>query len=407
MGAASSQALDPYRILEDVGEVPFGRAVRAVDRQAGTPVIVLWVEPSRLPAEERDSLVAQARALTRLVQPGLPVVYEVRPEGEELRIVVEPPGEGEVALDCGGLDRRDLIERGTRLLMLLAQAHVSGVLHRHLGPLSVGVNPEGGLTLRGFGLTRLEDDPAWEPPPEVRRGESPSIASDLHAVGHLLAGWGYGVEPPLLGSPAEDPVTAVLARATAEDPRDRYEDAAEMARALTRAAELTAERQTRAMDPEDTQNLSPTPATTLPTPPGLGPRTPSGSSDPGAARVTGEGPAALLERARLLVEAGRTAEAEPLLEELLASGEVPDPVPVLDLLGTLRLQAGRASEAAELLERALALRPDADLHYKLGLALAADGHAEAALEQLRTARELDPGSAEIREALRHLEPGAE
>lgn len=251
MGASSSQALDPYRILEDLGEVPFGRAVRAVDTQAETPVIVKWVDPSRIPTGEREALVAEARALTRLVQPGLPVVYEVREAGDELRIVVEPPAEGEVGLDLASLDRRGLIDCGTRLLMLLAEAHVSGVLHRHLGPESVGVSPAGDLTLRGFGLTRLVDDPAWEPAPEVRRGEAPSIASDLHAVGHLLAGWGHAVEPPLVGSQAEDPVTTVLARATAEDPGDRYEDAAEMARALTRAAELTVRRQPRAPDPED------------------------------------------------------------------------------------------------------------------------------------------------------------
>lgn len=250
MGASSSQALDPYRILEDLGEVPFGRAVRAVDTQAETPVIVKWVDPSRIPTGEREALVAEARALTRLVQPGLPVVYEVREAGDELRIVVEPPAEGEVGLDLASLDRRGLIDCGTRLLMLLAEAHVSGVLHRHLGPESVGVSPAGDLTLRGFGLTRLVDDPAWEPAPEVRRGEAPSIASDLHAIGHLLAGWGHAVEPPLLGSQAEDPVTTVLARATAEDPGDRYEDAAEMARALTRAAELTVRRQPRAPDPE-------------------------------------------------------------------------------------------------------------------------------------------------------------
>lgn len=460
MGASSSQALDPYRILEDLGEVPFGRGVRAVDTQAATPVIVLWVDPSRLPAGERDRLVAEARALTRLVQPGLPVVYEVRPEGEELRIVVEPPAEGEAAFDAGDLDRRGLIERGTRLLMLLAEAHVSGVLHRHLGPRSVGVDPAGGLTLRGFGLTRLEDDPSWEPPPEVRRGESPSIRSDLHAVGHLVAAWGHGVEPPLLGPPAEDPVTAVLARATAEDPRDRYEDAAEMARALKRAAELSEEQHSREMDPEDTQDLGPRVAATpvsesvtkpptgraragllgaaaaalvlvvgllvggfwreplnesvqkavdtaAPTGETTGDRTRMAPEPTLPPQVTGDQPAALLERARVLVETGRTEEAEPVLEDLLASGELPDPVPVLDLLGTLRLQAGRVSEAAELLERALALRPEADLHYKLGLALAAGGRPEAALEQLRAARELDPESAEIREALRHLEPGAQ
>jgi len=466
MGARSSQALDPYRILEDLGEVPFGRAVRAVDTQAETPVIVKWVDPSRIPSGEREALVAEARALTRLVQPGLPVVYEVREAGDELRIVVGPPAEGEVGPDLGSLDRRGLIDCGTRLLMLLAEAHASGVLHRHLGPESVGVSPAGDLTLRGFGLTRLVDDPAWEPAPEVRRGEAPSIASDLHAIGHLLAGWGHAVEPPLLGSQAEDPVTAVLARATAEDPGDRYEDAAEMARALTRAGELTVRRQGRALDPEDTQALAPQGAaapvparvparvsepsasrargwtlaavvavlvvavglvaggfwsrsshepaeepaaaeTAGPPPPAIGPLDPAAESEAGLAQTADESPAARLERARVLVESGRTREAEPLLEELLASGELPNPVPVLDLLGTLRLQAGRAAEAAELLDRAVALQPDADLHYKLGLALAAVGRPEAALEQLRAARELDPESPEIREALRHLAPGAE
>jgi|GEM_PF-6920573 len=442
LGAIPEQTPEPFRAVGDFGRVPFGRAARGLDIDGETPVVVKWVDPDRLPIAERDDLIAETRALTRLVQPGLPVVYEMREETEGLRLVFEPPPAAP-PVDSRDFDREALIEHGSQLLLLLAEAHVHGVLHRHLGQASVLRTGADALTLTGFGLTRLRDDPTWEPAPEVAAEQPATLVADLHAAGRLIQSWARQAESRLLGDPSEDPLAAVLARATDRNPSARYEDAAEMARALQRAATLpwspreraTPKRIPPVAKPHDRGSSgrgrgwalaailvvavtggiwlaggfgdggeTAQPAETARQ--GEGPRAEPGPTLDTAqpvAPVT-DGAPERLARARRLVEQERAAEAEPILEELLLSGELANPVPVLDLLGTLRLQAGRVEEAAELLVRAVVLQPDAELYYKLGLALAAAGRADEALEQLRAAQELDPGSSEIREAIRHLTP---
>lgn len=443
MGVISSRGiLDPYTTLEDLGKTPYGRAFRGLDPDGETSVVIVRIHSSGLPADEREALVAEARALTRLVQPGMPTIYEVREDDAGLHLVLAPPDPSLPEVHVH--DRKGLLRHGVQLLLLLAEAHASGILHRHLGEGSVRRTADGSLTLTGFGLTRLSDDPTWEAPPEVVGGGSATLAGDVHAVGRLLQRWADQAGPSVLGGPAEDPLGAVLDRATADEPSERYEDAADMARALSLAANLP--RKAGQRGSEETQQLDkPVVATPLEDPPesrsrplrglllavGLvavvfggvwvagdfwgakeGSVSEQGSqavSEPEVepevekAEEAPEGAPAKLEHARSLVEEGRVAEAVPILEEVLASGELANPVPVLDLLGTIWLQAGRPDEAVDLLSRATALQPDPDLLYKLGLAQAAAGNPAEAAEQFRAALELDPESPRIREALRHLE----
>lgn len=234
MGASSSQALDPYRILEDLGEVPFGRGVWAVDTQAATPVIVLWVDPSRLPAGERDRLVAEARALTRLVQPGLPVVYEVRPEGEELRIVVEPPAEGEAAAGEGetGEQRmlpedadlalaRKLMESDSRVLFGSGSEEDTRLLadiKEDIAGLDFEDDPEGlELARTLFGESPLLCRASRTGAKRYNRRLSEQRVAAVHGAlqgrgipGEQVHGFGLGYEPPQ--------ITEEIARAYDLDP---------------------------------------------------------------------------------------------------------------------------------------------------------------------------------------------
>jgi serine/threonine-protein kinase len=450
--APSGGRLDRYRIAGGSAAVPDGTACRAVDVGSGTPVIL-----KRVPrAAVAPALVEEARRLPRIFLPGIPSVYEVWEEEGDLWLAFEAPAGrplSELLAAGEGIDRETLVTWGSQLLVLLAEAHAQGVLHRHLGDRAVALRADGRLTLRGFGLTRLEDDPSVPAAPETEAGEPATVATDLYALGLLLARLAAAGPAGRLGRPEDDPLAAVIARATAADPARRWPDAAEMERALRQAAEAPCPRSPAApvprvevpRAPEVPGAEVPGAETTRPTRAarakrrrgpaiaaavllaaaaggglllwrsGLGPgaepsppsSAPTGASSPASSAAPSAGgetadPARLLEQARRLLENGEAAAADALLQRLLDEALLPNPVPALDTLGTLRLQAGRTAEAAELLERAAALQPSAGLHYKLGLALAAEGRRQEALDSLRAARDLDPESEEIRQALDHL-----
>ncbi len=119
-------------------------------------------------------------------------------------------------------DRTTLIDWGTQLLEILAEAHAAGVLYRHLTEDEVFLTPEGRLLLADRGSRALP-------------GEPYTVQSDLYAAGCLLRRLAFASLRGGRGPGARDPLVKVLARASFPGPGARYESAAEMATALREA----------------------------------------------------------------------------------------------------------------------------------------------------------------------------
>lgn len=98
-------------------------------------------------------------------------------------------------------------------------------------------------------------------------------------------------------------------------------------------------------------------------------------------------------RCHALLDAGRPAEALPLLEEL--TRENPRHELALDLLAQARLQLGDFVRAEEALRARLALAEVADAHLNLALCRLELGHPEEALAALERARALAPTNPEV------------
>ncbi|HKI01434.1 MAG TPA: protein kinase [Thermoanaerobaculia bacterium] len=244
-----TREIGSYQILEDLGPVPRGAAYLAVDTRSDRPV-VLKVIPPAWPSLWQDVasweiLLAETEALGRIYHHGVPSVLEIAEhEGSLLISCAHTEGRTlhELVAEGERPDRETLVDWGSQLLEILAEAHAQGILHRHISENEVIVTPEGLLVLTGFGLTQLVFDPQTAPPPEQAAGELYTTQSDLYAVGSLLRRLAFaGALRCGRGSlGVRDPLLRVLARATFIDPAARYESASEMAEALREAGRRAA-----------------------------------------------------------------------------------------------------------------------------------------------------------------------
>ena len=111
-------------------------------------------------------------------------------------------------------------------------------------------------------------------------------------------------------------------------------------------------------------------------------------------------------RAAELIEAGRAAEAEPLLRQ--ASAAEPSYAPAHNDLGVLLSRSGRLEGALVELRRATELEPrSARYRNALGVALARGGRMAEAAQAFRAALALDPNYQDARDNLRAAEPGSQ
>ncbi len=160
-------------------------------------------------------------------------------------------------IDGGNLARRlqtpmvpgDALRLARQLADALVHAHGRGVVHRDVKPSNVLLDARGNAYLADFGLAQLgdEDNEArrgggtpWFMAPEQSRGEAVGPAADQYAFGRtlleMLAGGRVALDrdAALAELPAAlpDALRALLARATALAPADRYPSMADLAAAL-------------------------------------------------------------------------------------------------------------------------------------------------------------------------------
>lgn len=141
----------------------------------------------------------------------------------------------------GRLDRNGRITLISSLCAAVAHAHGRLVLHRDIKHDNVLINADGEVRLIDFGVASLLDDPDADQTrgpltlayaaPEQLRGEAVSAATDIFAIGmlgHLLetgslpkrqSGGGVTIDAGRIG---DADLAAILAKATATDPTERY-----------------------------------------------------------------------------------------------------------------------------------------------------------------------------------------
>jgi serine/threonine-protein kinase len=281
------RTLGRYRLVELLGRGGMGSVYRAEDPRLGRDVAIKLLRDDALRDERaRQRLRDEARALSRLVHPGIATLFDFdRDEAHDFLVMEFVPGETLAATLAAG----PLPETRARTIALevadaLRAAHEQGLVHRDLKPANIVITPRGRAKVLDFGLVRVLDDTAVEGlsqaqtvsspgaiagtlaymAPEQVRGERADARTDLHALGLLLfemiAGRrAFGADnvaalvyeiahaPPPRLADARPGVSAdldrVVARCLEKDPGRRFPDAATLVRALrgeTAASEAAA-----------------------------------------------------------------------------------------------------------------------------------------------------------------------
>ncbi len=252
-----------YELHAVIGEGAFGRVYRGRDRLLARSVAVKVIKPWWTDHPEWvRRFEREAQLMASVSDPGIVQIFDVGHAEEGLYYVTElVEGESVAArLRRGQLAFWEAREVAEQLCRALAPAHARRVVHRDIKPANVLISSSGRVKVADFGVARLlgggenvaatvVGTPCYMAP-EQARGRGTSPATDVYSIGvvlyEMLAGCPpfsgtSAVElalchlqdpPPPLPSTTPPALRAVVERALAKDPNQRYRDGSEMAEAF-------------------------------------------------------------------------------------------------------------------------------------------------------------------------------
>jgi serine/threonine protein kinase len=277
-----------YEIIGELGRGAMGVVYKArdpkIDRFVAVKAISLSTHNPEEEREYRERFFYEAQAAGRLLHPGIVTIFDTGedPEGHIAYIVMEYIAGQSLDRLLSEQSKKLPIDTALRLTEELAEAldhaHGQGVIHRDMKPANILVTKEGHAKIADFGIAKMNmahmtlprhalGTPAYMAPEQLE-GESVDNRSDLFSLGAILYRMVTGYGPfqgsstatvcfkvanrdPLRAS-ALDPdlppeLDAVIARAMAKDPGQRYQRGLEFALDLH---ELRERRQAVSKDPD-------------------------------------------------------------------------------------------------------------------------------------------------------------
>jgi serine/threonine-protein kinase len=265
-----------YRIEELIGQGGMGVVYRSYDLRLKRPVALKLIAPALAPEEGvRANFVRETELAMSLEHPNVVPVYDA---GDV---------DGRLYLAMRLVDGRDLrsllvaegVLAAARALAICSQvaaaldaAHAGGLVHRDVKPSNVLLDRDEHVYLADFGLTRrLEEEtadqgngrslgtPAYIAPEQIEGGTVDGRA-DVYSLGcllfecltgelvfprgsHLAVTWAHLEEEPPSASERNpelpDAIDAVIARAIAKSPEDRYPNCTALIEAAEEAIDGT------------------------------------------------------------------------------------------------------------------------------------------------------------------------
>jgi serine/threonine protein kinase len=256
-----------------------GVVYRGVHEHLGRQVAIKELAPELTQQPEfKERFFAEARTQARLHHPNIVTVFDLLEEQGEFFIVMEyvagRPCDELLKESTGrGLGLGEATGIFSQVLSALDYAHSEGVIHRDVKPSNVLLTSDGRVKLMDFGIALLVGDkrltssqasigtPIYMSPEQILRPREMDHRTDIYSAAivfyEMLAGAApfdaesmyeinkLQIEAPPPGLSARNPavpvaVTAVVERALAKNPDDRFASAGEMLRALREAVPAAA-----------------------------------------------------------------------------------------------------------------------------------------------------------------------
>jgi serine/threonine protein kinase len=188
-----------FRVERPVGQGAMGAVWLGTDEKLSRQVALKRVISRSDEPTDHTRLLREARSLAALNHRNVVAVYDAVEEGDQLWLVMEYiPGRSLAdLLEQGPLSLEDAVRIGAQVADGLAAAHERGLVHRDVKPANILVTDDGVAKIGDFGIAMMLEDPRLTASglvtgtpsyfaPELARGEEPTAAADVWALGATL-----------------------------------------------------------------------------------------------------------------------------------------------------------------------------------------------------------------------------
>jgi serine/threonine protein kinase len=269
MENAETKRLGRYEIVGELGRGAMGVVYKArdpqIDRLVAVKTVSMWGQEPEEEKEFRMRFLNEAQAAGRLHHSGIVGVFDVGedPENQDPYIVLEYV-HGETLNRILGREKKFPLEKALQLAIEIADAlqyaHAQGVIHRDIKPANILVTQDGRAKIADFGIAKLNlahftlpgrvlGTPAYMAPEQLS-GEGADGRSDLFSLGVILYVMVTGhspfqgnsattvcfkvanrepISPSALDLTVPPELDAVISKAMAKDPEQRYQKGSEFA----------------------------------------------------------------------------------------------------------------------------------------------------------------------------------
>lgn len=260
-----------YKLEEFIGQGGMSLVYRAVDVRTGHSVAVKILKSEYNSDKEfLERFQREAQAASLMSHHNIVNLLDVGVEGEYRYLVLEYVSGNtlkDIIRQRGRINAETAIQVTVRILSALQHAHDNGIIHRDIKPQNVLIHSDGHVKVADFGIARMTNaftiskgdtvvGSVHYSSPEQATGSVVEATSDIYSTGVVLYEMLTGrvpfvgdtpvsvamqhineMPPSVLDFAPETPleVVAVLMKALAKSPKDRYQSAHDMAEALLRA----------------------------------------------------------------------------------------------------------------------------------------------------------------------------
>lgn len=256
-----------YRITERIGLGGMAEVYRAQDSVLGRSVAVKVMLPQYANDPTFTARFRQeAAAAANLQSPYIVNVYDWGQDGETNFMVMEFVRGTDLknAINQrGAINQRKVAEIGSQVCQALSVAHGMDIIHRDIKPQNIMIQPDGNVKVMDFGIARAKNSTlaktsavlgtAHYISPEQAQGKELTPASDIYSLGVVLYESATGKlpfdgpdsvsvamkqvqenpQPPRVVNPEISPdFEAIILKAMAKKPEERFATALDMRRAL-------------------------------------------------------------------------------------------------------------------------------------------------------------------------------